>query len=131
MQVLVVDDCSSVRLVVSKHLRKWGFEPICASDAFEVLEMIEAGKLPRLIFADWVMPKMEGPELIREIRNQDPERSRYIIMLTGKTGREVLETAFRCGADDYMSKPIIEEELQRRVFEGKNILDRHDAVMAS
>lgn len=131
MKVLVVDDCATIRLAVSKMLRDSGFEPVVAADAFEVLEMLHSNSLPRLIVADWVLPKMEGPELIREIRNRDPDRSRYIIMLTSKTGREVLDTAFRCGADDYLSKSNIHAEMTDRILEGKNIIERHDAVIAS
>lgn len=93
--------------------------------------MLKANSLPRLIVADWVLPQMEGPELIREIRNYDPDRSRYIIMLTSKTGREVLDTAFQCGADDYLCKSNIAGDLIGRIFEGQNIIQRHDAVMAS
>lgn len=131
MRILVVDDCPTIRLRLSKELKTWGFEPVVAEDAFEACEMLERGALPRLIIVDWVMPQMEGPELIREIRKHDPDRNKYIIMLTAKSGREVLETAFRCGADDYLSKPIIEEELYRRLCEGKNILERQDQVLAA
>jgi DNA-binding response OmpR family regulator len=131
MNVLVVDDCASIRLVASKHLREWGFEPIVAKDAFEAYDLMETDQLPRLLIIDWVMPKMEGPELIREIRKRDPDRNIYIIMLTGKSGQEVLETAFRCGADDYLPKPIVADELYRRVCEGRNILERQDAVLAA
>lgn len=131
MRILVVDDCASIRLAVSKILRKSGFAPVVASDAFEVLEMLKANSLPRLIIADWVLPQMEGPELIGEIRNFDPDRSRYIIMLTSKTGRDVVDTAFGCGADDYLCKSDIQADLLGRILEGQNIIKRHDAVMAS
>ncbi|MEL7497954.1 MAG: response regulator [Planctomycetota bacterium] len=131
MKILVVDDCPTVRLRLVKELKTWGFDPVTVEDAFEACALLERDELPRLLIVDWVMPRMEGPELIREIRKHDPDRNKYIIMLTGKSGREVLETAFRCGADDYMSKPIVEEELYRRICEGKNILERHDQVMAA
>lgn len=131
MKILIVDDCPTVQLRLSKELKTWGFEPIVAKDAFEACSMLEKGELPRLLIVDWVMPGMEGPELIREIRKHDPDRNHYIIMLTAKAGREVLETAFRCGADDYLSKPIVEEELYRRICEGQNILERQDQVFAA
>lgn len=131
MKILIVDDCPTVRLRLCKDLKTWGFDPVVAEDAFEACQMLERGELPRLMIVDWVMPRMEGPELIREIRKHDPDRNNYIIMLTAKAGREVLETAFRCGADDYLSKPIVEEELYRRICEGRNILERQDQVLAA
>ena len=131
MKILIVDDCPSVRIRLSKDLNSWGFEVETADDAFEACEMLENGALPRMLIVDWMMPGMEGPELIREIRKNDPDRNHYIIMLTAKSGREVLETAFRCGADDYLAKPIGGEELHRRVREGRNILERQDAVLSA
>ena len=131
MKLLIVDDCPTVRLRLSRTVVKHGFEAVIAKDAFEALELLEAGDMPRLLIVDWVMPKLEGPDLIREIRQRDPDRSNYIIMLTAKTGREVLETAFRCGADDYLSKPVNDDDLVRRISEGRNILERHDQVMSA
>ena len=132
MKALIVDDCASVRKVVSKYLEKWGFEPIAANDANHALEILcEHEEPPRLMIIDWMMPNVSGPELISVIRQRDVKREIYIIMLTAKTGEEVLESAFACGADDYLAKPVVESELQRRVFEGRNILERQDEVVGT
>lgn len=131
MNVLIVDDCPTVRLRLSKDLKTWGFTPQICESAAEALDLKARGQMPRLLIVDWIMPEVEGPQLIQEIRRLDPDRNHYIIMLTGKSGRDVLETAFRCGADDYLSKPVVEEELYRRICEGKNILQRQDEVMAA
>ena len=131
MKVLVVDDCLSIRTVLKRYLTEWELEPTTAASGHEALANLDASALPRLIIVDWVMPEMQGPEIIREIRKLDPRRNTYIIMLTSKTGRDVLETAFQCGADDYLAKPIVKEELYRRVREGQNILERQDEVQSS
>ena len=131
MKILIVDDCPTVRKRLSKSLKDWGFDPVQADDPMQVLDMLANQSLPRLLIVDWVMPKMEGPELIREIRKADPDRNHYIIMLTAKSGRSVLDTAFRCGADDYLAKPVEDEDLHRRICEGRNILERHDQVMST
>ena len=75
------------------------------------------------------MPEIEGPVFIEWHRENDKRRNSYIIMLTAKSGRDVLETAFRCGADDYLTKPVVPDELYRRIREGQNILERQDAVL--
>lgn len=131
MRVLVVDDCLSIRTLMKRYLIEWGFEPLLAGSGPEALELIRASSLPRLIVVDWVMPEMQGPDFIQEVRKLDPNRNAYIVMLTSKSGREGLETAFRCGADDYLSKPIVKEELHRRVREGQNIIVRQDSMQSS
>ncbi|MFK7769355.1 MAG: PleD family two-component system response regulator [Mariniblastus sp.] len=129
MKVLVVDDCLTIRISLSKYLKDWGLEPVLAADAEEANEIMNSHDAPRLMIVDWIMPNVEGPQFIREFREQDTKREAYIIMLTAKSGRQVLETAFRCGADDYLPKPVVPDELYRRIQEGKNILERQDAVM--
>ena len=49
-------------------------------------------------------------------------------MLTAKKGDEVLEETFRCGADDYLAKPIVSDELRQRIEQGRSILERQDGV---
>jgi DNA-binding response OmpR family regulator len=131
MKVLVVDDCLSIRTILKRYLKEWGFEVALAASGKAALNGLERKAMPRIIIVDWVMPEMQGPEMIREFRKQDPHRNSYIIMLTSKTGREALETAFRWGADDYLAKPIVKEELHRRICEGQNILERQDQVQSS
>lgn len=131
MNVLVVDDCLSIRILLKRYLIEWGFHPLVASSGQEALETLQATAMPRLIIVDWVMPEMQGPDLIREIRKQDPNRNAYIIMLTSKTGREVVETTFQCGADDYLAKPIEKDELLQRIREGQSILERQDSLQFS
>ena len=131
MKTLIVDDCEIVRATLAKKLKTWGFEPISAADGNSALEILEDADSPRLLIVDWMMPNMTGPELIHEIRERDPERSSYVIMLTAKTGADDLDTAFKSGADDYLSKPIVEEELYRRIREGQNILERQDQMISA
>ena len=129
MKILIVDDCEIIRATLSKQLKTWGFEPIKAAGGSEALGILADTDAPRLLIIDWMMTNMTGPELIREIRERDPDRSSYIIMLTARTGAEDLETAFQSGADDYLPKPIVEDDLYRRIREGQNILERQDQVI--
>jgi DNA-binding response OmpR family regulator len=129
MNILVVDDCPSIRLLVSKYLKQWGFEPVLAADGIEAMAILVEPDAPRLLIIDWMMPVITGPKLIEEFRKHDTNRDCYIIMLTSKTGEEVLETVFRCGADDYLNKPIEFDELRRRIEQGQRILERQDSVI--
>ena len=129
MKILVVDDCPSIRLLMSKYLTKWGFEHVIAADGIEAMAILVEPDAPRLLIIDWMMPVITGPKLIEEFRKQDPNRDSYIIMLTSKTGDEVLEAAFRCGADDYLAKPIEPDELLQRIQAGQRILAQQDSVI--
>lgn len=128
MNVLVVDDCMTVQAALGRNLKEWGFNPIQATDGKRALGILAGNEAPRLVITDWMMPGLSGPEMVEQFRKSDPRRQTYIIMLTAKSGRDVLETAFRCGADDYLTKPVVPEELYRRIREGINILERQDAV---
>lgn len=129
MKTLIVDDCEIVRTALSKHLKNWGFEPVPAANGKEAMVILAGTDAPRLLIVDWMMPEMTGPELIRGLREQDPNRSSYVIMLTARTGAEDLDTAFKSGADDYLPKPIVEADLYRCIREGQNILERQDQVI--
>ncbi len=129
MKTLIVDDCPIICATMSKLLKKWGFEPVVANDGRQALEIASAAGAPRLLIVDWKMPGMSGLELIRTLRDLDCDRRSYIIMLTAETGAEALDQVFGCGADDYLPKPIVEDEVHRRIREGENILERHDAVV--
>lgn len=129
MKILVIDDCPSIRLLMSKHLTQWGFEHVIACDGIEAMAILVEPDAPRLLIIDWMMPVVTGPKLIEEFRKMDPNRDSYIIMLTSKTGNEVLETAFRSGADDYLAKPIEPDELRQRIQAGQRILERQDSVV--
>lgn len=129
MKTLIVDDCEIVRATLSRHLKAWGLEPILAVDGREAIEILAEVDAPRLLIVDWMMPEMTGPELIRSLREQDPDRSSYVIMLTAKTSADDLDMAFKCGADDFLPKPIVEANLYRSIREGQNILERQDLVI--
>ena len=131
MKTLIVDDCEIVRATLSKYLKKWGFEPVPAAHGREALEILAGTDAPRLLIVDWMMPEMTGPELIRELREHDPDRNSYVIMLTARTGADDLDTAFESGADDYLPKPIVEADLYRCIREGQNILERQDQVIST
>ncbi|MEM7785176.1 MAG: response regulator [Planctomycetota bacterium] len=127
-KILIVDDCKTIQATLAHHCRNWGYEAVGVLDGKTALAHLALDNAPRFAIVDWMMPGLTGPELIRQFRKTDPRRETYILMLTAKTGRHVLETAFQCGADDYLSKPVNQDELYRRIREGFNILDRQLAV---
>ena len=110
-KVLVVDDESSIVNIISYNLKKEGYEVITAEDGEEGLELALSEK-PDLILLDIMMPKMDGYEVCRKIR----EKSNVpIIMLTARADEVDKVIGLEMGADDYVTNPFGNRELIARV----------------
>jgi diguanylate cyclase (GGDEF)-like protein len=103
--VLVVEDDRSMRALLEKMLLAAGHHVSVASNGVEALGMVEKER-PQLIVTDWLMPKMDGIELCRELRRNRENRGIYLIIVTMQESADKLVEAFDAGADDYLNKPI-------------------------
>jgi len=119
--ILVVDDEPQQRILLKMLLEKEGFSVVLAADGREALRQFETDPGIRMIIADLNMPIMGGIELIREIRRQQL-RYAYVIVLTAAEDRAALLKALSEGADDFMTKPAMAEELQLRIENGLRVL---------
>ena len=112
IKILVVDDESRMRKLVRDFLVKKGYEVLEAADGEEALDLFYADKDISLIILDVMMPKMNGFEVCREIR----EHSKVpIIMLTAKSAENDELNGFDLGADEYILKPFSPKILVARV----------------
>lgn len=110
-KILVVDDEKSIAEIVKFNLVKEGFEVFVAFDGMEAVEMAEKIN-PDLILLDLMLPKMDGLEVCRTIRqNYDMP----IIMVTAKDSEIDKVLGLELGADDYVTKPFSNRELVARV----------------
>lgn len=89
---------------------------------------MEASEPPPLAIVDWVMPKMDGPELCRRIRQRQGTSFMYVILLTAKGMREDIVVGLDAGADDYLVKPFDPEELRARVGVGHRIVELQQSL---
>ena len=76
-----------------------------------------------IVFTDWMMPGMSGLELIRKIRTTGFGRYVYVILCTSRSSRADLVEGIKSGADDYIEKPIHEDELLVRLAAGERVID--------
>ncbi len=112
VKILVVDDESRMRKLVRDFLVKKGYEVLEAADGEEALDIFYSQKDIALIILDVMMPKLDGYEVCREIR----ERSDVpIIMLTAKSAESDELNGFELGADEYIAKPFSPKILVARV----------------
>ena len=112
MKILVVDDESRMRKLVSDFLTRKGYEVIEAADGIEAVDIFMENKDISLIILDVMMPGMDGWEVCREIRKDSKVP---IIMLTAKGEENDELHGFECGADEYISKPFSPKILTARV----------------
>ncbi|HEY0873195.1 MAG TPA: response regulator [Vicinamibacterales bacterium] len=125
MRVLVADDDDSTMVFLSRAIIKLGYEPITATDgeaAWDALETLA----PPLAIVDWMMPKLDGLELCRRIRESPRFANMYILLLTGRTGRKDVVRGLEAGADDYLKKPVDLHELGARLKVGARVMQATD-----
>lgn len=131
MRILIAEDDLISRRILQAHLVRWGYEVVSALDGLEALNLLQQPDAPKLAILDWMMPTMDGVEVIRKLR-ADPELSYvYVLLLTAKGQREDLVTGLDAGADDYVTKPFDAHELEARIRTGRRILDLQDQLIAA
>lgn len=112
MKILIVEDDSNIRAIIQMYMSKQGYETILAVNGEEALELYY-GETPDCIILDLMLPEMDGWEVCKLIRLDDPVIP--IIMLTGKGESYDIVKGLELGADDYMVKPFDPNELSARV----------------
>ena len=113
--ILVVDDEPINLQVVANHLSLQNYSIIQANNGMEALANIQRGLRPDLILLDIMMPKMSGYEVCKKIREQFPANEMPIVMLTAKNQVSDLVEALSSGANDYLTKPVLKNELLARI----------------
>lgn len=110
--ILVVDDNDNTLRLMEAVLTQNGYHPLLARNGLEALEVLDHSHVD-LIVLDIMMPEMDGFELTRTLREADFNIP--ILMVTAKEAMEDKKKGFLTGADDYMVKPVDEEEMILRI----------------
>lgn len=112
--ILVVEDEVGIFKLIEFHLKQAGFEVVhCLSGEAAKTKIDE--RLPDLVLIDWMLPKLSGVELIRQLRSESRTKQLPIIMLTAKGEELDKEAGLNVGADDYVVKPFSPRELIARI----------------
>lgn len=109
--VLIVEDDENMQILMAERLER-DYNIIKAYNGAEALAAVEKSRVD-LIIADIMMPKMDGYDFIRELRDRGYQTP--VIMATAKQALDDKRDGFKVGADDYMTKPIVFEELKWRI----------------
>lgn len=122
MQILIVEDERITRRRLQRQLEKWGHEVVAAADGAAAWKLLQGHDIP-IVITDWVMPEVDGLELLRRIRARQHSRYIYVILLTSKTEKNDIVEGMEAGADDFLSKPWDQNELHARLRAGIRIIE--------
>ncbi len=112
--ILVAEDDQDVAFLITEMLKEEGYEYVWAQDGQEALEIMDK-QMPNLIITDIMMPRMDGIELIKKIREEDDKRHLPIIVVSARTEDADRLIGLEAGAEVYLGKPFNSEELMLRV----------------
>jgi two-component system chemotaxis response regulator CheY len=116
MRALVVDDSALARFRLRAYLNKVGFSEIVeATEGYEALRCLESNRDFDLAMVDWIMPGMQGLELITAIRADHSLDTMKILLVTTETDPVEVQRALTQGADDYVAKPCSNDDLNEKM----------------
>ncbi len=122
MDILIVDDNAVQRKILRSQLARLGYDVREATDGVDAWTQLQREPSP-IVITDWMMPGLDGPELIVRIRAADFPGYTYVILLTAKDQRTDMIAGLDAGADDYLIKPCDLHELRARVAIAARIVD--------
>jgi len=108
-RVLIVEDDPATRMGLTELIKTWGFLADSAGDGEEALEKVTTFR-PAIVVSDLVMPRMDGQQLLKALREHDPDIS--VVLLTAQGSVESAVEAIKDGAYDYLTKPVDPQRLQ-------------------
>lgn len=119
--LLLVEDDRATRAYLAELLGKAGYRVLAAENGEQALEMASENP-PDLILTDWVMPGMDGIELIRTLRSKPWGNRVYMLVITARSEEDHLVEAFDAGTNDYITKPIKSRVLLARLKAGERMI---------
>ena len=131
MQILIAEDDTTSRTVLAGFLKKSGYEVIETVNGAQAWDALQQPEAPALVILDWMMPQMNGPEVVRRVRVLPTDRPPYIIMLTARDKKIDIIAGLDAGANDYLAKPFDPGELRARVQVGRRMVEMQDALIQS
>jgi two-component system, cell cycle response regulator len=131
VRILIAEDDFTSRNMLAAVLKKSGYEVVETSNGSEAWEEMQKSDTPRLAVLDWMMPEMDGLEVVCRVRTLQTDRPPYIIILTAKGDKADMIAGLDAGADDYLAKPFHPGELRARVEVGRRMIEMQNKLIES
>ncbi|MFA7228638.1 MAG: response regulator [Melioribacteraceae bacterium] len=120
--VLIVEDEKDTRFILEKLLSRNSYEVVSAVNGQEALEVLKTFS-PKVILADWTMPVLDGLALCNILKNDERHKLIYFIILTARSSLKDRIMGLDVGADDFLIKPVENQELLARIRSGIRIFN--------
>jgi diguanylate cyclase (GGDEF)-like protein len=127
MRVLIADDDRASRSRLKALVEQWSYEAELAENGAQAIRALASQNPPRLAIVDWVMPGIDGIKVCQYAR-QGAGAYVYLIVVTSRNAPEAAVEALRAGADDYVTKPFREQELEVRLRAGRRIVELEEGL---
>lgn len=124
MRILVAEDDEVSRLILHSHLKKAGHEVLLAEDGVQAWRLFEESDAVDVVISDWMMPRLDGLELCRRVRESEGDEYTYFILLSALGDSHLIE-GIDAGADDYLTKPLDQHELRARLKSAERVTSLH------
>jgi two-component system cell cycle response regulator len=131
MHILIAEDDLTSRMVLMEFLKKEGHQVTSTVNGVEAWKILQYSDAPSLVILDWMMPEMDGLEVLRRVRAVQTNKPPYIIMLTAKGEKVDIIAGLDSGANDYLAKPFDRGELRARVMVGSRMVEMQNALVES
>ena len=133
MRILVAEDDAVTRKLLGSTLGRLGLDVIAVADgnaAWNALETLKGKDAPELAVLDWMMPGLEGIQILRQLRTTPGFELLYVILLTSRSDKEDVAYGLAAGANDYIAKPFDPSELEARVRVGERMVKLQRSLAA-
>ncbi|HWT92923.1 MAG TPA: diguanylate cyclase [Solirubrobacteraceae bacterium] len=127
MRILIAEDDPTSLLVLRHAVERLGHECLLATDGAAAWDAFVA-HAPDVVITDWMMPGVDGPELVRRVRESD--RYSYVIMLTALSDHDHALAGMSAGADGYLTKPLDNAQLKLGLVAAARMTDLHRRLAA-
>lgn len=131
MKILIAEDEFTTRMMVQVCLENWGYNVTSVTNGQEAWLKLQNADAPNIAILDWEMPELDGVEVCRRVKEMGLENPPYIILLTGRDSNTDILRGFDAGADDYMTKPFNDNELQARVRVAERLVRTQTSLCAT
>jgi diguanylate cyclase (GGDEF)-like protein len=131
MRILIAEDDLTSRIMLASMLKKEGHEVTATVNGAEAWQALQQPDAPALVILDWMMPEMDGPDVVRRVRTLQTDQPPYIIMLTSRGSKADIIAGLEAGANDYLAKPPDPGELRARVDVGRRMVEMQAALIES
>ncbi|HOP85370.1 MAG TPA: response regulator [Syntrophorhabdaceae bacterium] len=119
MNVLIVDDFSTMRKIIKNVLKQIGIESVIeAENGKMALELLKKEQID-LIISDWIMPEMTGIDFLKACKSEEQTKKIPFIMVTAEAQKGNIMEAIKSGVDNYIVKPFTPEKLQTAIEKAK------------